>query len=387
MPEKTKLVLNPITGQLDLITTLDSTTLPSGSDNYIQNTSTLQAGATFHTASGTIDGALTAGAASTVTNAAVSGTPGTPFQINTGDPNTKGLIIKGNTYVPAGELPNTIANLKAWYKADSLSLNDGDAISTWADSSGNGFDASSTLTARPLYKVNIVNGKPAILFDGSDDGFTAAITSVGTRSITCFVVYKTSNAATQQVFISSKSSTAAIFQQSSSKLIVYDAPTSALATDTNWHVVGYTCNASGTTYYKDGVTEAQTAMTNATVTLDRIGRFQEAVPQYSVNGYIAEIVLYSRVLGATEINNVQAYLGAKYGISITGLTVAQVSNLAENQNSSGTFLSGFDNIGRLILAGNAGTPTGTPTALTAVYDTTNNKLYVYNGGWKSVTLA
>jgi hypothetical protein len=39
----------------------------------------------------------------------------------------------------------------------------------------------------------------------------------------------------------------------------------------------------------------------------------------------------------------------------------------------------------------AGTPTGTPTAKTgtvaAVYDTTNNKLYVYNGAWKSVTLA
>jgi hypothetical protein len=38
----------------------------------------------------------------------------------------------------------------------------------------------------------------------------------------------------------------------------------------------------------------------------------------------------------------------------------------------------------------AGTPTGTPTAQTGVkamvYDTTNNKFYVYNGAWKSVTL-
>lgn len=38
----------------------------------------------------------------------------------------------------------------------------------------------------------------------------------------------------------------------------------------------------------------------------------------------------------------------------------------------------------------AGTPTGVPTAYTGkvamVYDTTNNKYYIYNGGWKSVTL-
>lgn len=39
-----------------------------------------------------------------------------------------------------------------------------------------------------------------------------------------------------------------------------------------------------------------------------------------------------------------------------------------------------------------GTPTGTPASppsgnVPLYYDATNNKLYVYNGGWKSVTLS
>jgi len=51
-----------------------------------------------------------------------------------------------------------------WYKADSLTLNDGDPIGTWADQSGNGNDLTATGNARPEYKINIVNGKPAARF-------------------------------------------------------------------------------------------------------------------------------------------------------------------------------------------------------------------------------
>lgn len=46
--EPLKTVYNPFTGKLDYITKVDSTTLPSGSTNYIQNQSTLQSGATAY---------------------------------------------------------------------------------------------------------------------------------------------------------------------------------------------------------------------------------------------------------------------------------------------------------------------------------------------------
>lgn len=86
--------------------------------------------------------------------------------------------------------PADIAGLQLWLKADAITgLGDGDAITTWTDSSGNGNNATqSTSGKKPLYKTNIQNGLPAVRFDGSDDAMTGAtITGLGTSSISLFV--------------------------------------------------------------------------------------------------------------------------------------------------------------------------------------------------------
>jgi hypothetical protein len=64
------------------------------------------------------------------------------------------------------------ANLAGWWKADSLSLTDGDPISTWSDSSGNGNDWTQSGSARPTYKASIYNSLATVRFDASDDQMT-----------------------------------------------------------------------------------------------------------------------------------------------------------------------------------------------------------------------
>lgn len=65
--------------------------------------------------------------------------------------------------------PLDIAGLAAWFKADSLTLSDGDAVSTWNDSSGNSRDATGGGgSADPIYKTNVINGLPVVRFDGGD---------------------------------------------------------------------------------------------------------------------------------------------------------------------------------------------------------------------------
>lgn len=57
-------------------------------------------------------------------------------------------------------------------------LTDGNAVSTWSDASGNGWDAAqASSTLRPTYKVNVQGGQPGILFDGTDDILTIASSS------------------------------------------------------------------------------------------------------------------------------------------------------------------------------------------------------------------
>ena len=57
-----------------------------------------------------------------------------------------------------------------WLDAASLELSDGDAVGTWTDRSGNGYDATrSNAAQQPRYTMSILNGRSIIRFDGTDD--------------------------------------------------------------------------------------------------------------------------------------------------------------------------------------------------------------------------
>jgi len=81
--------------------------------------------------------------------------------------------------------------LEIWYKADSLSAG---AVATWTDSSGNGRDATqSTSGNRPVATASVVNGLPAVRFDGSNDFLTIPSLN-GLSSAEAFVVLRVDDA-------------------------------------------------------------------------------------------------------------------------------------------------------------------------------------------------
>lgn len=86
--------------------------------------------------------------------------------------------------------PASVSGLAVWLKADALSLNDGDPVSTWADSSGNGRDFTGSGANRPTYKTAILNGKPVVRFASASTQFlnSASVDLTGASGVTVFIV-------------------------------------------------------------------------------------------------------------------------------------------------------------------------------------------------------
>jgi hypothetical protein len=75
---------------------------------------------------------------------------------------------------PAAPPPPTPV-LKTWFRADAIAgVANGGALSTWTDSSGNGFNATqATAGQRPTYIQNSVNGRPVVRFNSANQTYLA----------------------------------------------------------------------------------------------------------------------------------------------------------------------------------------------------------------------
>ena len=93
----------------------------------------------------------------------------------------------------------------AWFKADSISGSDGDSVSSWTDSSGNGNDLAQGTSARqPTLQTAELNSLSVVRFDGVNDIISdgdIANLDVGTGDIWMASVFKsTDNSAAQFIF-------------------------------------------------------------------------------------------------------------------------------------------------------------------------------------------
>ncbi len=216
--------------------------------------------------------------------------------------------------------PSTITNLIRWYKPSTLAaLADNDPVASWPDSSSAGIPATqATGTKQPLKKTGIVNGKPVVRFDGTDDWLTSA-TIVQAQPITIFCVGKYRGARIGNDTLYGTSSNALrFFRSNTTELSLFSGSAIACAKTvsdlaTVFHAYYALFSGAGSELRVDGGAAATGSpgtigLATAAMNLGAQGSGLEVGPVD-----IAEFIMYSRALTTPERQTVETYLRSEYG--------------------------------------------------------------------------
>lgn len=240
-----------------------------------------------------------------------------------------------------------ISDLMLWYETsletsfDSSEQSDGSTVSTWYDNNKQANvknnATQSTSGYKPLFKTNIFNsGIPAVRFDGTDDYMSFDGSLLVGSNYTIFVAEQkrttfasvnafgsfiggTTNATSQNLFFGYYIDTTmrlthfgTTLSYTSSSDLAYSSPQTRIHS-------GRFSTSQGMNYYLNGSSKssdstATTALTSYTGSA--LGRRNGTSYTY-FNGDLAEIIIFTRALSTEERQSIEAYLGKKYGVSIS----------------------------------------------------------------------
>jgi hypothetical protein len=234
--------------------------------------------------------------------------------------------------------PSDLANLAGWWKADALSLSDGDAIGTWIDSSGNGKDLTQATTAKkPTFKTSILNSLAVARFDGGDQVTVGSFDLSATDKLTIFIVSSATSDAVGQILVEHgtdnnsdlPSFVLAVDGATSGKLqgaTFFAAASTTASVGTSFHIFAVQFDRVGTTtptqvFIRLG---SETVSQNTDASNDVTGNFASKTLHVGarggsliapLTGDIAELIVYSDFKSVADLNQVGAYLASKYALT------------------------------------------------------------------------
>lgn len=231
--------------------------------------------------------------------------------------------------------PDSVSGMTAWFKADAITGKvDNDTISTWDDSGPVGTNDLTTAGATPpIYKTNIVNGKPVVRFNGV--GTTWLKTTVNASSIitvsasSVWAVVRVTSIVGAQTGASYFTNdtiwrdvggyTSFSYHSGGPNVTYYnydtnaDVPETSVALNT-WKVI-HGRHASGTLYVStNNGSETSTASGNTGSLASAMYVGGSAATSITITGDIAELLFYNVVVGSDDRTSIQTYLNDKYAV-------------------------------------------------------------------------
>lgn len=222
--------------------------------------------------------------------------------------------VSGIPFIGAG-LP-VLTGLQVDYSASSLPTSGN--VSTWTDSSPNGFNATqSNVIDQPTVVPNALNGLPVASFNGSSDFMTSSYNGIGGQACTLFFVAKGTS---YQSLIRIQPGGFIVFAWNGMFIIDSDGSTGGLnmgLSTTAWNRAcgRYQANTTnGFQTFLNGTMVAQRTSINATLTSGQLLLGSYTGGSEFTNAQVAEIIIYNRALTDAELGQVDAYLKSKYGM-------------------------------------------------------------------------
>lgn len=241
--------------------------------------------------------------------------------------------------------PDTLADLQLWLRADADITHDNlGLVSQWADQSGNDNHAFQTVDARkPSFVRDVLNSKPVMRFDGTDDYFAIDNMHYDTQGqisgITIFALVKSSSS-NNQILASFDRNEYWRFSLRSGAVggvgwytrpaigSVHDFLTSQAYTDGKWHLIICRFGAGASPdkqIFVDGEAVASADAHGGENLGSGVTRFgfigvgseADAVngatgPAQFLAGDLAEVLIYNRALSDEERQQIEQYFIENY---------------------------------------------------------------------------
>lgn len=275
----------------------------------------------------------------------------------------RAMFFSSNTVAAPLTPPTT--GLLARYRADSVAGGDGATVTTWPDTSGNGYDATGT--GSPVLKLNIINGQPIVRFAGSQY-VTSTVASTNANNSGVYLLSKSSSPSSFQTLAMFGTSNDAFYNQSSSAYRINAAVGGSVPSTflLNGYSSGRDVNASITFFRGQQQAEGKAqGVTTNTQTSFRLAGYTSG--GFTWAGDIAEAFVYSPPLSVKDYNQLASYASQRYGLSLSlvGQVVFDGNSLTAGNGAADAIPGGFPYPTITGLTGDwAGTNHGIPSITT-----------------------
>jgi hypothetical protein len=244
----------------------------------------------------------------------------------------------------SGFTPRSISGLAAWWDAsDDATITLDTGVSVWADKSGNGRNATQSVSNNRPARDTTINGRSVLTFDGTNDSLD--FTGVARTVETMFAVVQqrdaaadTANASRYGTILGAASNSRGLLvrNQYNNDNFLFDPAFNGFTLGVNrivavvaWlgssgdvPLAVYVLRRNGTSGMQGWIntTSLGTATTSESQTLDRIGRSATSTSYFV--GQMAEILIYDRAILDAERLRITDYLMRRWAVTNQTYTVS-----------------------------------------------------------------